>query len=425
MFILEEPYVSSLLLKTLEKHREEAGFEVLENEFIKNAGKGYALNLLKKEDFKGLSEELFSKTKFYSNSENSINLVLESFPNSSLACLINLCKDKCAFRKALEPIYPNFLFKEVSVEELDKVDYESIGKAFIIKPSVGFLSLGVHKVRSEAEFEDVKKQIKAEIDEISKLFPKSVLNISKFIIEEIIEGEEFAVDVYYDAAGAPNILNILKHPFLDGDDVSDRAYITSYSIIEENLECFEEVLIKIGKTLKIKNFPMHIELISKPVADNGGGVSGKEVVPVEINPMRFAGWCTTDLAYFAYGINVYEYFAQGKKPNWKAILGDYKSAFAKNVCTDKGGPELVFSGKKDKIFYFAIAERPKTLTDSAAAKNQSFNYEALYQNFSNILEKREIDYTEKPVCAILFGSADSMDEINKILKLDMKSFVKS
>ena len=410
MFILEEPYVSNLLLETLEKHKKDAGFEVLENDFIKTVGKNYEFNLVQKDSLAGALGGASESTsdvssrglKFYSNSENSINWVLENFPNSSLARLIKICKDKCAFRCALKPLYHNFLFKEVSVEELDGINFNDVGKPFIIKPSVGFLSLGVHKVRFEAEFEEVKKQIRAEINEISKLFPKSVLNISKFIIEEIIDGEEFAVDVYYDSKGMPNVLNILKHPFLDGDDVSDRAYITSLGIIEENLKRFEEVLIKIGKTLDIKDFPMHIELISEPVATNENLGGGAEIIPVEINPMRFAGWCTTDLAYFAFGINIYEYFAQGKKPDWKALLAQ----------------------KKDDIFYFAIAERPKALADPIKAKGCKFDYEALYQNFSNILEKREIDYSKKPVCAILFGSAKNMDEINKILKLDMKSFVK-
>ena len=182
------------------------------------------------------------------------------------------------------------------------MEFENVGKPFIIKPAVGFLSLGVHKVRNKEEWEKVKKDIKAEIFEISKLFPKSVLNISKFILEEIIVGEEFALDVYYNSNKEPVILNILKHPFLDGDDVSDRAYITSRTVIEENLGCFEKVLAKAGKTfelnfLNIENFPMHIELIKK---------QDGEVIPVEINPMRFAGWCTTDLAYFSFGINVYE-----------------------------------------------------------------------------------------------------------------------
>jgi len=396
LFILEEPYVSNLLLETLSNK----GFEVLENEYIKNLCKksGYKLNLVSEDKVKGA----INSGRVYLNSENAIDFILEKFPNSNLSNLIELCKDKYSFRKALKPLYPKFLFREVFVEELDKINFNDIGKPFIIKPSVGFLSLGVHKVRSDKEFDEVKKQIRAEINEISKLFPKSVLNISKFIIEEMITGDEFAVDVYYDKGGVPVILNILKHPFLDGDDVSDRAYITSRTIIEENMPRFEKVLCEIGKALNIKNFPMHIELISEPAGGSRAALDSiSEIIPVEINPMRFAGWCTTDLAYFAYGINVYEYFVCEKRPAWDKIL----------------------ENKGDEIYYFAIAERPKSLAAPTENTWYKFNYEAMYQKFSNILEKREIDYREKPVCVILFGRADNFFEINEILKLNMEEFV--
>ncbi len=393
MFILDEPYVSSLLLETVLKN----GYEILENDFMKAEAATYNCNgFCGKFNFVSKKEALdvIENGKIYTNSENSINFIMENCPNSNFAKVISLCKDKFQFREALKPLYPDFFFEEISVEELDKIKFGNVGKPFIIKPAVGFLSLGVHKVRSKEEWERVKTEIRAEISEISKLFPKSVLNISKFIIEEIIEGEEFAIDVSYHSANEPVILNILKHPFLDGDDVSDRAYVTSAAIVKENITVFSGVLSNIGKafvqnSLNVKNFPMHIELIKRK--------DGK-IIPVEINPARFAGWCTTDLAYFAYGVNVYEYFENGKKPDWELI-------------SDKAG---------DKIFYFAIAERPKELQTG----NFKFDYEALYQNFSNILEKREINYTEKPVYAILFGSTNNTGELNKILKLDMKSFVK-
>ena len=381
MFILEEPYVSRLLLDTLSKN----GYEVLGNDFIKNNAGGYKLNFVSENE----AREGFKDKGIYSNSENSIKFILENFSDSNTARAVELCKDKCKFRYALQSLYPGFFHKEIFLDELDDFKFEDAGKPFIIKPAVGFLSLGVHKVRSNAEWLIVKNEIISEIAEVSKLFPKSVVDVSKFIIEEILEGAEFAVDIYYDNEGVPCILNILSHPFLDAEDVSDRAYITSAAIIRNNLKRFENMLEKIGKTLGLKNFPMHIELI---LGQNG------DITPVEINPLRFAGWCTTDLAYFAYGINIYEYFAEQKKPDWDSIL----------------------SRTEDKIFYFAMAERPKELQNV----NMAFDYEELYKNFSNILEKREINNPQKPVCAVIFGSCSGMDEVDKILKLDMKSFVK-
>ena len=45
------------------------------------------------------------------------------------------------------------------------------------------------------------------------------------------------------------------------------------------------------------------------------------------------------------------------------------------------------------------------------------------KNISNPLDIRKIDYKTKPVFAIVFGKTSSLDEINNLLKLDMKEFI--
>lgn len=371
MFILENPYISNLMLETLEKNQ----FEVLENSVAKNFKDKYNLNLVNK-----------NCEKIYSNSENSIDWVLNNCKNSNIARLISLCKNKFEFRKALKSVYPNFFFTEISLENLDKIDISNFPEQFIIKPSVGFLSMGVHKVSSHSQWQSIVEQLKSETETFVKHFPDTVLSSSGFIVEEIIQGDEFAVDAYYDENGKPVILNIFQHPFVSENDVSDRAYISSKEIIENNLNCFENVLSDIGNTLDMKNFPIHIELIK-----------GKDIIPVEINPMRFAGWCTTDLAYYAYGINIYECFNNNLKPDWNKVL----------------------NGKDGKIYYFAMAETPQNIE-----KNKIyFDYEKLKRSFSKILDFRKINYLEKPLFAVIFGETKNMDEINKILQLEMNNFI--
>lgn len=384
MFILEVPYVSELMLKTLEKNQ----FEVLENELAKKYSSNYNLNLVNEDS---ATQNLGNKNdlKVYSNSENSINWVLKNFSKSDLARLINVCKNKYEFRKQLKSIYPNFFFTEIALNDLATIDISDFPSQFIIKPSIGFLSMGVHKVSSHNEWKNVVKEILSEVDMFAKNFPKDVLSSSSFIVEEIIQGEEFAIDAYFDKERKPIVLNIFQHPFVSEDDVSDRAYVSSGKVIHENLEIFEKMLGEIGKTLNIKNFPMHIEVIK-----NSDGI----IIPVEINPMRFAGWCTTDLAYYAYGINIYEYFNNDLKPDWDKILAD----------------------KKDKIYYFAMAETPNDIDKTKI----SFDYEALEKSFYKVLDFRKIDYREKPLFAVIFGEAENKDEITKILELDVHDFIK-
>ena len=381
IFILEQPYTSELLLKTIEKNQ----YTVLKNS---ESMKYKRLNPVDTEEIKNFSSK--GDIKIYSNSENAIDIVLNKFEDSKIAKYINICKNKYLMRQKLSPLYPDFFYKAVSIDDIAKTDMSDFPDSFIIKPSVGFLSKGVHKVNSKADWGKTVSQIKSEINDFKKMFPMSVLSASEFLAEEIIKGEEYAIDVYFDNLGNANILNIFKHPFVSEDDVSDRAYITSKNIIKSNLKPFETILNKIGKIIEFKNFPTHIEVIK---TKNG------EIIPVEINPMRFAGWCTTDLAYYAYGINVYEYFVNNKKPDWNNIL----------------------ASMGDEIFYFAMAETPSD-TDK---EHITFDYISFKNEFSKILEFREIDFINKPVFAIVFGEAKDNEEITKILKLNMKDFIKN
>ena len=387
MFIIEEPYVSDLMLKTLEKNK----FEVLDNEFVRNYTNKYDLNLI--DEKTALKKYSGSKNglKVYSNSENSIDWVIKNFPDSNISDAIKIFKNKYEFRKLISSIYPDFFFCEYSLEELSNIDITKIKKPFIIKPSVGFLSLGVYKVETDSDWKKVLKNLQQEAKSYSKIFPSNVVNSSGYIIEEIIKGKEYAVDAYYTQQGIPVVLNIFQHPFADSDDVSDRLYLSSKNIIQNTMPKVKILLEKLGKLIDLKNFPMHIEIIEK---ENG------EIVPVEINPMRFAGWCTTDLACFAYGINMYEYFHDQSEPDW----------------------EKIFSRKGNEYYYFAMAETPKDMKKDGSC---SFDYEKLKKCFSNILEFRKIDYLKKPLFAILFGQTQDNKEIDKILKLKTCDFVKT
>ena len=131
---------------------------------------------------------------------------------------------------------------------------------------------------------------------------------------------------YYDKNGNPVILNIFHHPFLNSKDVSDRIYVMSSEIMIKYMAKFAMLLKEIGDKNNIRNFPLHIEL---RVTDD------ERIIPIEVNPMRFAGWCTTDVSKYAWGINVYECFMKQTSPDWneilsKAILLRYSLCF--NIC---------------------------------------------------------------------------------------------
>lgn len=385
MIIVEKPYASEYLIDTIVQN----DWKVLENDAILEAEiEDGAFDMIPSEAAKNsyLSQEY---PLIYSNSENAITWILQNLPDSNLSSYIKLFKDKIAFRELLKELYPNFYFRAVDFDELKKMKPEDVRFPVVVKPSVGFLSCGVHTVRDAKEWKDVISKLEKEMRMAVMLYPGSVVNSSKFIIEELIEGEEYAVDAYYDRNGEPVILNIFQHPFFDSKDVSDRIYLMSAGIMIKYMAKFGLLLREIGELKNIRNFPLHIEL---RVTKSG------EIIPIEVNPMRFAGWCTTDVAQYAWGINVYEYFFEQKMPDWNSIL-------------EKAGRG---------VYYFSMAEVP----DGIERKNiKKFDYEGFLSNYSNPLEVRRINFRENPLFAVVFGSTTDKNEVVKILSLKTKDYI--
>ncbi|HZK84678.1 MAG TPA: ATP-grasp domain-containing protein [Desulfosporosinus sp.] len=385
MIILDQPYCSIFMQKTAR----DMGIPVL------NCSNDRELISLK--DLKTVNDNEFiniAKTKspllLYCNSENSFQWIYRNLRYTEIPRQIELFKDKVMFRKLVKEIYPDFLFKEVSYDQLSKFDASQIKKPFIIKPAIGFFSMGVHKVNGDNEWESIIGLIQDEMDKVKGLYPIEVMNSSKFIIEEYIEGAEYAIDAYYDSNGDPVILNILEHPFSSNGDVSDRIYFTSKKIIRTYLVAFRDVLKSIGKVTGISNFPVHVEVR----VDKSGNV-----IPIEVNPMRFAGWCTTDLAYYAYGINVYEHYFQQKKPDWDQLL----------------------KIDDNKLYCIVVGDIPG---DINFKEIKGINYEAYISNFSNPLEFRKINYNQYPVFAFSFISVEcNSNEVERILKLDSRQYL--
>ncbi len=397
MILVDKPYLSNFLKETSIK------FDIpivgtkaacdTSTSLSTGFGLGTSDNLLSERDTISLLHEN-KKARVYTNSENAIGWIAENLAFTDLPAKIEIFKNKAKFRELMRPMLPHFYFQEIALYELDDVAINEIPLPFIIKPNVGFFSLGVHKVSTAEEWEDVKRTIKAETAEKDKHYPTEVLDTTTFIIEENIEGEEFAFDAYFDDNGKPVILGIYKHLFSSENDVSDRIYITSKEVIEKNLGGFTDWLQEISNLAKMSNFPVHVE-----VRRNGED----KIVPIEVNPLRFGGWCTTaDMTASAYGFNPYVYYFENKKPDWDEIL----------------------STRAEKLYSLVVLDNSTGYTGTEIAE---FDYDALLASFENPLELRKIDYREFPVFGFLFleTRAENFGELERILKSDLREFVKS
>ncbi|MBI9085327.1 MAG: ATP-grasp domain-containing protein [Desulfobacterales bacterium] len=387
MIFVDKPFVSDFLKKTIADN----GFPVVLTDRAKELGFGAAQSAIDEES--AIKKILSSKNlSLYTTSENAIGWIAKHLSATGLPGKIELFKDKAKFRALIKPLFPDFYFQEVSLAELDDLFCEDLPMPFIIKPTTGFFSMGVYKVSSPKEWPQVKRALHAEIGSVKALYPKEVLDTTTFIIEQCIEGEEFAVDAYYDAGGEPVVLGIYKHIFSSKEDVSDRVYMTSKEIIETNLESFSGFLKDIGTLAEVQNFPVHVEIRR----DDSG-----KIIPIEINPMRFGGWCSTaDMTCVAYGFNPYVYYFSQRRPNWKALL----------------------KNKEGKLYSIIVLDNS---TGVDAQHINAFDFGQLLSRFEHPLELRKIDYKAYPVFGFLFAETSQANfcELERILTSDLKEFI--
>jgi len=345
------------------------------------------LTVEEKETLEKLSKE--KEPKIYCNSENSISWIQKNLKHTHLPELIDLCKDKFKFRKLLQPVYPEFRFVEVSFDKLLDFDVDQFGFPFILKPVTGFFSLGIHVVENKEDWQSALIELEKEIEDSKHIFPKEVLDSNRFLLEELIDGHEYAVDAFFKADGTPEIVNIYEHVFASGKDVSDRLYFTSRKVFDVGYDKFMKVLQALSTEGKFRNFAMHIEF-----RINKQGIA----IPIEANPMRFAGFCMGDMTNYSRGFNPYEAFFKEDVPDWHDS----------------------FKGKESLQYNAIIASH-----NINPNKIESVDYKAFGDGFSKLLHMHKIDFHKYPVFAFAFTEVDEENtkEAEYFLKSNMHEFM--
>jgi hypothetical protein len=387
VFILEDPYVSDLLVATVG----ELGLPVLDTPMARARLTGEPTGLIT-DDAAFARAASLSGARLYSNSENAIGWIAEHLADTDLPRRIGLFKDKVAFRELVADLYPGYRFFGLALSELRDFDPSRLRAPFIVKPAVGFFSMGVHFVESASEWAAVVARIEREVEQFAAIYPEQVLGLDRFVVEEFIQGEEFAVDAYFDADGQPVLVDVLAHLFASADDVSDRVYYTSAETIERLGPPAMEFLAEVGRRAGLVDFPVHAELR----IDSAG-----RVAPIEVNPMRFGGWCATDLAHFAYGMNPYRCYLLGERPDWARIA-------------------RVTAGRTTALI---VSDLPAEVDLSAI---KSVDYERFASRFSRVLELRRTDFNRYPVFAFTFVdvASDDLSELHAVLGADLSEYLR-
>lgn len=381
MILLDEPYVSEEMKEYLELSQE----AVLRNEMSVSNVDGRTWNL---EDSASMAERMNKGERVYTVSEHSLSWIYENSKSEELMHTIDCMKNKVMFRRLLKEKNPDFFFMEISLTDLGNIKAKELPLPVVLKPSVGFFSVGVFTIYTEDDWNRAVVAIRAQKNSIASEYPDRVVDGSMFIIEEYIDGTEFAIDAYFDEYGNVVVLNIMQHDFATQNDVSDRLYYTSKEIIQEYLQMFTTYFQESNHLFRAKNFPFHAEV----------RVKGEKISPIEYNPMRFAGWCCTDITYFAFGFRTYDYYLQNKKPDWEELL----------------------KGKDGKIYALVVLNK---VDDRNVV---SFDYQCLESEFEEVLSLRKIDYHKYPLYGFLFTETSvwNRKELERIVKSDLLEYIR-
>ncbi len=380
MVIIDEPYASDVLLKWLEESKE----PVLENAFSKRMANSYDLHLIPDEEAKELVN---SGDSVYTNSENALAWLLENTSNENRNDSIRIFKDKAAMRERLEGLTPNFFFKKLSHDELYDLDISTLDLPVVLKPSIGFCSMGVYVIEDEDDWKAALEDIANSESIWNERYPQSVVDGKNYLIESYLDGQEYAIDMYYDDEGEAHILNILRHDFASSEDTSDRLYLTNRRIVEDTYDLFKNWLDSVNETVGAHDFPAHVEI----------RMQDSNIIPIEFNPLRFAGLGGTDIAYHGLGLRTYEAYLKKDHVDLKELYGQHEGdTYSMSLLNPSPDADL---------------SRP-------------FDYDAFESRFSDVLGFNRFDANTTGSYGFLFLRTDenTKDELDFILHDDLLKF---
>ena len=382
MIVLDAPFASPALVDwaCASQH------PVLNSPFTRELAKDApALNLVGEDE---AAARIANGERVYTNSENALAWVCEHGGNAEFNRIVRLCKDKGAMREALASINPDVFYVVYTQDELAAVDPASLPLPVVLKPAVGFCSMGVYVISTPADWATALDDIRHEQDTWATRYPESVVDARSFVIESYIEGDEYAIDVYFDEKGAPVILNILRHDFASPEDTSDRLYVTSAGIIANVEPRLAAWLGKANEALGARDFAAHVEI---RMDDDGN------IAPIEFNPARFAGLGGTDVALYAWGLRTYEAFLTGAPVNLHALV----------------------SGHEEDTYTMSLLG-PAPDANLAAP----FDYDALTSRFTDVLGLTPFDVNAVGSYGFLFlhNTPDTMDELDWLLHSGLREF---
>ncbi len=342
------------------------------------------LKVLTKEALKKKDLRFSPDDKLCITSEAVMDEVVERLEDAARRNGIGKMKDKTAFRELLKSIYPNFFFRQIAAKDLPNLQLDR-NRKYVVKPVKGCFGSGVRVIEGNADLKQLTEEIDLELQRNSQLFSDRVLSTNELIIEEYIEGEEYAVDMFYDSNGQPVITNIYHHPMPGNPAYLHMLYYASYEVFDKLYDRAMSFFQQLNKLLNVSRLPIHSEF----------RLRDGELIPIELNSLRFGGMGLTNLGYYTLGINAYKCLIEDEGPDWQRL-------WEKN---------------REKAFGFFIAYNGTDID----VNTHKPDWPTFRRIFSRIVHEVPFDYQKQLAFGILYIE-ESQEKIMALLDTEFNEF---
>jgi ATP-grasp domain len=315
-------------------------------------------------------------------SEVSIETVVSRMDDLTRKKTIKTLKDKYSFRKTIASIYPEYQYQFVKASEIESL---VITRKSVIKPAKGVFGTAVRTIDRHTNLTNLAADLKIELSKNEDIFSDGVLSKEDFLVEEYIEGKEYAVDMFYDADGKPCIINICHHPIPENKAYLHILYYFSKEVFDRIYTKAKHFFIELNKILNVTNLSIHGEF----------KFHNDELMPIELNPLRYGGMGFGNMVFHALGINPYTYFLNNVEPNWQTIWED----------------------RQEDIFCFFIAYNGASININEYKPNR----ERLKQQFTAVLLECSFDYQTQLTFGI-YCLKETKENLANLLKIDFDDF---
>jgi ATP-grasp domain len=323
-------------------------------------------------------------------SEAAIEKVIDKIDDSVRVKAIELLKNKYAFRQMLTAIYPDFQYQFIQSHQIQDL---KITEKSVIKPVKGVFGTAVRIIDRDTDLTELAAELQTELTKNVDLFSPSVLSTTDFIVERYIDGEEYAVDMFYNSVGSACIVNIYHHPLPQNPAYLHVIYYSSQAVFDRIYANAKHFFTELNRILGVTNLTIHGEF----KFDSVGGASLKEnrLMPIELNSLRFGGMGLGNLAFHGLGIDPYAYFAEDIEPDWQQI----------------------WQNKQADIFAFFIAYNGTNININKYRPNR----EKLRQQFTEILLERNFDYQNQLAFGI-YVLKENQKNLARLLQIEFDDF---